>query len=220
MLRLSADPSFRRTCSTARLRRCASRRARLRADGSRPTCWTRRAESASRQARDPSRWAGDRPSAAADPDADRAAQIRPRLIDERSEHAKPGLFVSFPVAPRAAATRAQPKQALCGDRGGRAVDRFVVVEGIGRSRSPISERLEPRRTSIPVWDPVGSGGVIDIEIACRKRPPSERRVDRRFRPSRYSSHFGVERIVARNSSSSANPSIAHASPRVQVENGE
>ena len=80
----------------------------------------------------------------------------------------------------------------------------MIVERIGRTRGPVAERRQPRRTGIPVRHAVRGGAVLDVEVAGgaggfehpgRRSPHGP--------PAPASSSFGR---VATNSSCSAKPS--------------
>ena len=113
----------------------------------------------------------------------------------------------------AARTRAEAQQPLRGNRRRGAVDRLVIVERIGRRDRPSRHVREPGRAGIPVGHAVGRRDV-DVVIAGRARRVDHHVVDRRR--GRPAAPARRPARVSRNSSCSANPSIAHARPRVQV----
>ena len=182
-----------------RLRPCAADRAPARVRDSRPTWRIRRGRCPSS-----SRWGGGRRSAGSVPGAPGwcSGTAGPRMYSQSPA----------PLSNSAnLAGDAQAQQSLRGDGGRRAVHRLVVVEA-GR---PGCARQSPScaRPGAPVSQyGMPSDGVCgDIEIAGGRARPLRKMA---ARPERRQAG------QSRNSSCSAKPHMAQASPRVQVVNGE
>ena len=202
-----------------RLSRAASRTAPLRARGSRPTGSIRRAACARLAGRDPTRSASDTPNAAAVPDArgpdsdtDRSrrtacrARASPACVYRDPSVAARSRKLprrSSPCAPIAAAELSTGSRSLNGSDG----------------RAPQSPSAdEPGRAGVPVGHAVGARRRVDVEVAGGARGVEQQRLGASACARIRAASSGNS--VARNSSCSAKPSIAHASPRVHVLNGE
>ena len=83
-----------------------------------------------------------------------AAQVRTSIIHQCVEHAQSGLLVPCAIAAAGRNHPREPQQPLRSDGGRGAVDRLVLVERIGRARSPVAERREPRCAGIPIRNAV------------------------------------------------------------------
>src|SRR5437870_3053852 len=89
-----------------------------------------------------------------------------RLVQNRIEDAQAGLTISSSFC---AHVVSQAQETLRSDRGCGTVHRFKIVEGIGCSRSPITETMQLRRRGVPIGNPISRTGVIDIEVTSGTR---------------------------------------------------
>ena len=72
--------------------------------------------------------------------------------------------------------RPQSNQALAGDGRGGAIDRLMVIEWLGRIRSPVAHGGETRRAGVPIGNAV-CRGVREVEVAGRTARPDEKVFD-------------------------------------------
>ena len=95
------------------------------------------------------------------------AQVRPRRIGQRVEHAQASLHVARAVVAARLQVPAKSQQALRGDAGRGTVDRLVVVERIGGTVLPPRQVREPGCAGVPVGDAVTGRALLDVEVAGR-----------------------------------------------------
>jgi hypothetical protein len=88
------------------------------------------------------------------------------LGEEGAGDGQSGLIIARALlgfAANALEVGAEAEEALRGDGGGAAVDRFVFVEGLGRPVEIIAEVGEAGRAGVPVGDAV-DGRVLEVKI--------------------------------------------------------
>src|SRR6478672_3698516 len=91
-------------------------------------------------------------------------QIWPRWIEERVDHAEPGLPVAGSVT-TFAQEPAEPEKTLSRDCRRRTIDWLAIVERISGPAAPVTERQQSRRSRIPVGHTVCTRGGFDVKVA-------------------------------------------------------